>query len=124
MLAVRTPVYLFATVVYSVELSLKDTKKARQRLIFPRYIDLNVKHEARLTSHSVNTYVIHHTNITTEQMEMENENSRKNDDLSCPTRARLNLRGIFAYNILKLNHSLQVFLQSTIMSEISTWIKH
>ena len=66
MLAVRTPVYLFATVVYSVELSLKDTKKARERLIFPRYIDLNVKHEARLTSQSVNTY---------EQMEMENENS-------------------------------------------------
>ena len=66
MLAFRTPVYLFATVVYSVELSLKDTKKARQRLIFPRYFDLNVKHEARLTSHSVNTY---------EQMEMENENS-------------------------------------------------
>ena len=75
MLAVRSSVYLVATVVYSVELSLKDTNKARQRLIFPRYIDLNVKHEARLTSHSVNTYVIHHTNITTEQMEMENENS-------------------------------------------------
>ena len=75
MLAVRSSVYLVATVVYSVELSLKDTKKARQRLIFPRCIDLNVKHEARLTSHSVNTYVIHHTNITTEQMEMENEKS-------------------------------------------------
>ena len=75
MLAVRNSVYLFATVVSSVELSLKYTKKAGQRLISPRYIDLNVKHEARLTSHSVNTYVIHHTNITTEQMEMENENS-------------------------------------------------
>ena len=50
MLAVRNSVYLFATVVYSVELSLKYTKKARQRLIFPRYIDLNVKQEARLTS--------------------------------------------------------------------------
>ena len=75
MLAVRNSVYLFATVVSSVELSLKDTKKARQRLIFPRYFDLHVKHEAKLTSHSVNAYVVHHTNITTEQMEMENENS-------------------------------------------------
>ena len=47
----------------------------------------------------------------------------QNDDLSCPTPARLNLRGIFVYNILRLNRSLQVFLQSTIMCEINTWIQ-
>ena len=60
----------------------------------------------------------------TEKKETENENStERNHDLRCPTPARLNSRGIFAYKIHRLNHSLQVFLLSTIMCEINTWLQ-
>ena len=65
MLAVRSPVYLVATVVYSVELSLIDAKKTKQRLHFPRYIDSNVIHEKEADKRK-REYLRHtpHTNTT------------------------------------------------------------
>ena len=65
MLAVRSSVYLVATVVYSVGLSLKDAKKTRQRLIFPRHIDSNVIYENEADKRQFE-YLRHtpHTNTT------------------------------------------------------------
>ena len=55
---------------------------------------------------------------------MENENCTENsDDLRCPTPARLNQRGFFVDNILRLNLSLHISPLSKNMCEIKTWIQ-